>query len=117
MKEFISFNRGVPATSSLRPQDVSKAAGAVLEKDGANVLQYGDSRGYLPLREEVADRYGAGSSAEVLVGNGSLQILDSVAHVYLSPGDSVLVEKPSYDRSIKIFDRLGMNVCGVEMEK
>lgn len=117
MEDVISFNRGVPATSSLHPNEVSEAAAVVLKEDGKNVLQYGDSRGYLPLREAVADRYGADSSPQVLVGNGSLQILDSLAHVYLSPGDSVLVEKPSYDRSIKIFDRLGMNVCGVEMEE
>ncbi len=117
MEEVISFNRGVPATSSLHPDEVSDAAAAVLEEDGKNVLQYGDSRGYPPLRQEVADKYGGDSRAEVLVGNGSLQILDSLAHVYLSPGDAVLVEKPSYDRSIKIFDRVGVNVFGVEMEK
>lgn len=115
--EEISFNRGVPATSSLRPDEMSEAAAAVLKEDGNNVLQYGDSRGYLPLRQEVMDKYGADSVSEILVGNGSLQVLDSLAHVYLSPGDVVLLEKPSYDRSIKILKRAGMEVFGVEMDK
>lgn len=117
MEDLISFNRGVPARNALPPKAVSEAATIVLDNDGENVLQYGDSRGYPPLRKVIADRYGAASAGEVLVGNGSLQILDSLAHVYLSPDDRVLVEKPTYDRAITIFDRMGVNPIGVVVEE
>lgn len=117
MDDVISFNRGVPAMSALPPSAVSEAVATVLEEDGKNLLQYGDSRGYLSLREEIASRYGANSSSEILIGNGSLQILDSLAHIFVSPGDLVLVEAPSYDRAITIFDRVDADTYGVKMEK
>lgn len=117
MGEVISFNRGVPATSALPSKSVSEAASDMLEVDGENLLQYGDSRGYLPFRKTIAEKYEADSESEVLVGNGSLQILDALAHVYLSPGDSVLVESPTYDRALTIFDRVGVDVFGVELEE
>ncbi len=117
MGEVISFNRGVPATSALPSKSVSEAASDVLSADGENLLQYGDSRGYLPLRKTIAKKYGANSGSEVLVSNGSLQILDALAHTYLSPGDSVLVERPTYDRALTIFSRVGADAFGVELEE
>lgn len=52
----------------------------------------------------------------VLVSNGSLQIEDFLTRLLTSPGNVVLVENPSYDRAITIFQRAGARVVGVPLE-
>ncbi|MFB6215151.1 MAG: PLP-dependent aminotransferase family protein, partial [Candidatus Bipolaricaulia bacterium] len=89
----------------------------VMEQDGRSLLQYGDSRGFTPLREKLADWYEGATSDGILVGNGSLQILDMIANLYLDPGDTVAVESPTYDRAITLFNRTGAEVLGVNLEK
>jgi len=113
----VSFNRGVPATKSLPKEKVGDVAESLLDQYGESLLQYGDSKGFKPLREELADWYEDVTSDEILVGNGSLQILDIIANLYVDRGDSVLVESPSYDRAITIFRRAGAEVHGVKLEK
>ena len=113
----ISFNRGVPATQSLPSRKVGEVTAEVLREEGDTLLQYGDSRGYLPLREKIVDGCENPTEDQVLVGNGSLQILDMITHIYVEQGDSVLVEKPSYDRAITLFRRAGAKVSAVSLEK
>jgi len=113
----ISFNRGVPAEESLPSAELAKAISCILDEDSSSVLQYGNSKGYPPLREILTDNYCEGSPTEVLVGNGSLQLLDILTNLHLKKGDAVIVEKPTYDRAITIFDRAGAQVVGVKLEK
>jgi 2-aminoadipate transaminase len=116
-KREVSFNRGVPATKSLPKKKVGEVAESLLNRYGESLLQYGDSKGFKPLREELADWYEETASDAILVGNGSLQILDIIANLYVSREDTVIVESPSYDRAITIFRRAGAEVHGVKLEK
>ncbi len=116
-KDRINFNRGVPATGALPAEEVRKAAFEVLESSGTTLLQYGDSRGYPPLREILTEDSGEIRPEGVVVGNGSLQLLDLLAKVHLGNGESIVVEEPTYDRAITIFERAGAEVTGVAMER
>lgn len=113
----VSFNRGVPATKSLPQKKVGQVAEGLLDQYGESLLQYGDSKGFKPLREELVNWCENVANDEILVGNGSLQILDMIANLHLDRGDTVIVESPSYDRAITIFRRAGAEVHGVELEK
>lgn len=113
----ISFNRGVPAEESLPSAELAQAISRILNGQNSSLLQYGDSKGYPPLREVLTDNYYERSPTEVLVGNGSLQLLDILTNLYLKKGNAVIVEKPTYDRAITIFDRAGAQVVGVKLEK
>ncbi|MFQ5858442.1 MAG: PLP-dependent aminotransferase family protein [Anaerolineae bacterium] len=111
----ISFNRGVPCVEAFPVSQIQECAAAILAADGATVLQYGKSTGYLPLREIIAEWYGA-SPAEVLVSNGSLQIQEFLSTLLLRPGDTIFVEEPTYDRTITTFRRHGANLVGIPLE-
>ena len=111
----ISFNRGVPCVEAFPVSEIQQCAAAILTDDAATVLQYGKSTGYLPLRGMIAQWYGA-SPEEVLVSNGSLQIQEFLSALLLRPGDTVLVEQPTYDRTITIFRRHGASVVGIPLE-
>lgn len=115
--DLISFNRGIPASEALPSEKVADFSRLILKEDGTTVLQYHGSMGYEPLRKKLANQYkGKIDKDLIFVGNGSIQILDFLSKVMLKQGDTVLVESPTYDRTITIFSRAGARVLGVELE-
>ncbi len=55
---------------------------------------YPDGAGYY-LREAIAEQVGL-SMANVILGNGSNEIIEFLGHAYLQPGDEVVVAKHSF---------------------
>jgi 2-aminoadipate transaminase len=100
----ISFARGVPAPECLPVEALADCARAALERDGTTILNYGPVGGYAPLREWVAARHDVEPS-QVLITNGSLQGLSLIAGLLVEPGARVLVEGPTYDRTLHIVAR------------
>jgi DNA-binding transcriptional MocR family regulator len=113
--ETIAFTRGVPAPELLPDAQLAECFAAVLEADPVGTLQYGQQPGYGPLRRLLAERYRVGEDA-VFVTNGSLQLMDLLAAHLIKPGDSVLVEQPSYDRAIGVYRKRGARVIGIPLE-
>jgi 2-aminoadipate transaminase len=111
----ISFARGVPAPECLPVEELAECARAALERDGRTILSYGSSSGYQPLREWIAARHDV-DPARVFVTNGSLQGFVFLAR-RLAPGKRVLVERPTYDRPLKILRELGAEVVGLNCDE
>jgi len=105
--EIISFAGGLPAPELFPVEAVRAAADEVLAQSGREALQYGPSEGFPALREWIAEemqhRGVAVSAAEVLVTNGSQQVLDLAAKLFLNAGDVVLTENPTYLAAIQAF--------------
>jgi 2-aminoadipate transaminase len=105
--EIISFAGGLPAPELFPVEAVRAAADEVLAHSGREALQYGPSEGFPLLRDWIAEemqRRGVNvPSAEVLVTNGSQQVLDLAAKLFLDPGDVVLTENPTYLAAIQAF--------------
>jgi DNA-binding transcriptional MocR family regulator len=104
----ISFARGVPAPECLPVRELADCACAALERDGLTILSYGPSPGYGPLREWLAARHGV-DPGRVFVTNGSLQGLVFLSQ-RLARGRRVLVERPTYDRPLKILRELDAEI-------
>ncbi|KKK56650.1 hypothetical protein LCGC14_3062390, partial [marine sediment metagenome] len=82
------------------PADALRScASRVLAEDPVGALSYGAGSGYGPLREWIASRYGV-EPERVLVTNGSLQAATMLFDLLIGPGDPVVVESPSYDRTL-----------------
>lgn len=111
----ITFTRGVPPAEALPGDLVADCAATILREDPGVLLQYGSSLGYLPLRRWLAERHGV-PVEQVLVSNGSLQIMGFLSRTLLAPGDVVFVESPSYDRAITIFRQHQARVVAVPLE-
>jgi 2-aminoadipate transaminase len=109
----ISFARGVPAPECLPVDELADCAREAVERDGRTVLSYGPVGGYAPLREWIAERHGV-DPARVLITNGSLQGFVFLAQRFA--GGRVLVERPTYDRPLKILRGLGVEVGAVPMD-
>src|SRR5690349_7765376 len=97
--QLISFARGAPSLDIIDLAGLKAAAARAFEVDPAAVTGYGPGLGYQPLREWVAQRYGV-QAAQVLLTNGSLQADAFLFEHVVNPGDDVIVERPTYDRTL-----------------
>jgi len=79
-------------------------------------LGYGPIAGHMPLRQAIADAMGA-KADEVLILAGSQIALYLISRVLLQPGDTVLVEMPSYINTLGIFDSAGVRVVPVPVDQ
>ena len=111
--EAISFARGVPAPECIPVEELADCARAAIERDGDTVLSYGPVGGYQPLREWIAERHAVDPS-RVLITNGSLQGIAFLADRFA--GARVLVERPTYDRPLKLLAARGADVTAVPMD-
>ncbi len=111
----ISFARGVPAPECLPIEELADCARAAVERDGHTVLSYGPVGGYAPLREWIAERHGVEPS-RILLTNGSLQGFVFFAQRFAGGGGRVLVERPTYDRPLKILRGLGIEIVSLPMD-
>ena len=109
----ISFARGIPAPECLPVEELADCASAAVRRDGRTVLSYGPVGGYGPLREWIANRHGV-DPTRVLITNGSLQGFVFLAQRFA--GTRVLVERPTYDRPLKILRGLGVDVEALPMD-
>jgi 2-aminoadipate transaminase len=111
--ETISLARGIPAPECIPVEELADCARAAIERDGTTVLSYGPVGGYQPLRERLAERHGVEPS-RVLVTNGSLQGIAFLADRFA--GARVLVERPTYDRPLKLLAARGVDVTAVPLD-
>jgi 2-aminoadipate transaminase len=105
----ISFARGAPSTDIVDVAGLKEAAVAAFDNDPAGVTGYGTAVGYLPLRRWIADRHGVPED-HVLVTNGSMQADAFLFDELVTPGDAVVTERPTYDRTL-----LGLRSRGADL--
>jgi 2-aminoadipate transaminase len=114
--DLISFARGAPSADILPKEAVREAAAEALANDWQKALSYGVGIGHPGLCEWIAERHGLESAEHVMVTNGSLEAGAMVFEHALKPGDRVIVEQPSYDRTLLLLGRLGVELVGVPLE-
>ncbi|UYV36137.1 PLP-dependent aminotransferase family protein [Rhodobacteraceae bacterium D3-12] len=107
------------------PVDELRAAvDRALARDGSDLATYhlqSGPQGYLPLRSFVAEklkRYaGINTTADdILLTSGSLQGLDLVNKLLLSPGDTVIVEESNYGGAFTKLRKLGVNMVQIPLD-
>jgi 2-aminoadipate transaminase len=115
MPDLISFARGAPSPDIMPAEDLRAAADRALAGDAPGALSYGPGSGYPGLRDWIARRHGV-EPERVLVANGSLEAGIMLFRQLVSKGDGVIVEAPSYDRTLLALRELGANLFPVELE-
>jgi 2-aminoadipate transaminase len=101
-----------------------EAVNAVLKREGRTLATYGlqsGPQGYLALRRFLSAKLkrdgGMSCTADdILVVSGSLQALDLVNATLLARGDTVIVERDTYQGALNRLTRLGINVIGIPLD-
>ncbi len=117
----ISLSAGYPAPDVFPWQDLEAITAKILSGHDGNTLQYGATRGYRPLVETLISntlqaRGIAARFEDVIITSGSQQGLDLVGRVMLDPGDTVIVELPTYSGAIAAFHNLQASLAGVPQD-
>jgi len=112
----ISFARGAPSADILPRDAVRDAAAIALAEDWEKALSYGTGIGHPGLCEWIAQRHGGLDNGQVMVANGSLEAGWMLFEHLLEPGDRVVVEQPTYDRTLLMLQRLGVELVAVPLE-
>ncbi|MFL6819840.1 MAG: PLP-dependent aminotransferase family protein [Bradyrhizobium sp.] len=102
-----------------------EAVNSVLRREGNTLATYGlasGPQGYRPLREFLATKLkrdaGIDSTADdIMIVSGSLQALDLVNALLLARGDTVIVERDTYQGALNRLTRLGVNVVGIPLDQ
>jgi 2-aminoadipate transaminase len=112
----ISFARGAPSLDIIDVDGLRAAADRAFTGDPAGTTAYGTSVGYPPLRHWLAAKHGV-DDARVLVTNGSMQADAFLFEELVSHGDDVVVERPTYDRTLlSLRDTRGARMHPVALE-
>jgi 2-aminoadipate transaminase len=116
MADAIPFTRGVPSADMLPVDDMRAALATAMEREPVVALSYSPG-GHNGLRRWIGARHGA-PAERVNCANGSLEAFAFVAGVLLERASTarVIVEAPTYDRSILILKRAGADVVGVPVD-
>jgi len=118
----ISFAGGMPAPE-IFPIDEFYEGVHILKDDGKNLLQYGTTEGYLPLKEFLAEwtapRMGRAVSPteEMIITTGSQQALDLFSWAMIDRGDYVITEDPSYLAALTTFYNHGARFIGIPTDR
>jgi 2-aminoadipate transaminase len=111
----ISLARGAPSLDIIAAEELADAAGRALRDDPAGAFSYGTSGGYPPLREWIAEQQQV-DVERVLVTNGSMQADAFLFELMVEPGDLVVVEAPTYDRTLLRLRELGAELLAIPLE-
>ncbi len=115
MADSISFARGAPSLDIVDVEGLKAAAERAFSNDPQRTFAYGTSVGYEPLREWIAEQHGV-DPARVLVTNGSMQADAFLFDVLVEAGDVVVVERPTYDRTLLSLCGRDADVRAIELE-
>ncbi len=101
------------------------AVNAVMRREGRTLATYGlesGPQGYLALRKFLTaklkrDADISCSAEDILIVSGSLQALDLVNATLLARGDTVIVERDTYQGTLNRLARLGINTVGIPLDR
>jgi DNA-binding transcriptional MocR family regulator len=113
----ISFVAARPDEHFFPLEEFRNCCSAVLRREGAQLLQLGPSDGYPALKRVLVEMLRAeGLSLKdenLLITDGCQQALELICKAFLRPGDTVLLENPTYPGAIAIFASARVRCLGV----
>jgi 2-aminoadipate transaminase len=120
--EAISFVYGFPDPDSFPIGDLIAACQTALREKGRTALQYGPTRGYGPLLDYLLAKFQRDEGLtldreNLLISAGASQALDMICCLFTRPGDTVLVEAPTYHETLMILRDYGLNILQVPLDE
>ncbi len=114
----ISFSYGLPDEPSFPAADLAQAAADVMRDQSAQALQYG---GPTPLVDYLVDYIGRDQQltitpANLLVTVGSSQALGLACQLLIDPGDTIIVEGPTFLGAVSTFLKAEAKVTEVALD-
>jgi GntR family transcriptional regulator/MocR family aminotransferase len=99
----------------------AQVAARRLRRASVQLLGGGETLGYRPLREAVAEYLNTSrgvkcTAEQVLIVSGAQEGLDRTARLLLNPGDAAWMEEPGYAGAAAVLRAVGATICGVPVD-
>jgi GntR family transcriptional regulator / MocR family aminotransferase len=119
--KLVAFRVSLPALEHFPDRVWSKLVNRHSRKPTRQLLAYGDAKGYVPLREAIAEYLGAARAvrcepSQVLVTTGSQQGLQLSAQVLLDANERVWIEEPGYPGARQALTMAGAQLVPVPVD-
>ena len=121
-KNIISFTGGFPDPQVFPKRELAEIASYVIEELGDRALQYGPTKGVTEFRETLK-RFLTNkgvkieSDDDIIITTGSQQALDLVSRLLINPGDTIIVELPTYLAALNAFKSSVPNIISIPMDE
>ena len=121
-KKIIGLTGGMYDEESFPWREVKEIFAEATEADWRVMLQYGGTRGYQPLREELTKwMKGHGINVdpykELMITTGSQEALDLMARIFLDPDDVIIVGSPTYLSALTAFQTSSPDIKEAKLDK
>jgi 2-aminoadipate transaminase len=118
--DIISFGGGLPYIGGLPPEEFSRVMNDVLREGFTEAFQYGETEGLEILKSRLVEVMAEeGLSAEpehVLITTGSQQALDLIGRIFIDPGDTIVMEAPTYVGALAAFCTNGPRIITIPLD-
>lgn len=115
----ISFAGGMPGNDLFPLKEVDEIYNSLTIQEKQVAMQYGPTSGLPTLLESLNDylkRKGLPvEKNKIIITTGSLQAINILAKAFIDPGDSILVENPSFIGALSAFRSYQANLITVPM--
>jgi 2-aminoadipate transaminase len=119
--DIISFAGGMPAPGTFPVKELQEAAVEAFTEFGPQMLQYGATEGYVPLRQWIADwlsKKGIKATVDnTLLISGSQQGLDLAVKAFINKGDTMFLENPTFLGAVQTFNTYEANLVAIDCDE
>jgi DNA-binding transcriptional MocR family regulator len=117
----ISFAQAAAPPDTFPVQQFSAAVQHVLQEDGGALYDYGITQGELSVREQLSvflrQRSVDLPPEQIVVVAGAQQGMDVALRALVNPGDTVLVEQPTYLGMVERMQMQGLKLVAVPLDE
>jgi 2-aminoadipate transaminase len=118
--EIISLAGGLPSPDMFLRAELQMATRQRLERDADRIMQYSPIRGETELIDAVSDflrRDGIQVGLDnIVITTSGQQGLDLAGRLFLDPGDTVIVERPTFAGALAAFQMQRPSYLGIELQ-
>lgn len=116
-----AFRANQPALDLFPMALWAQVAARRLRRASTRLLAGGETLGYRPLREAVAEYLNTSrgvkcTAEQVLIVSGALEGLDRTARLVLNPGEPAWMEEPGYPSAAAVLRAVGAKICSVPVD-
>ncbi|MBN2081742.1 PLP-dependent aminotransferase family protein [bacterium] len=119
-EEWISFSRAIPDVRLFPFERIKKVSSQMLWDPQAYFFDYGHPQGYMPLLEYIEMRLAKEGveldQSDLFICSGFQVALNLLLTLLLKPGETVVVEDPTFNSILNMLNARGIAHRGVPME-
>lgn len=119
--EIISLAGGLPSPDMFLKHEMRLASGQILEDNLEKVMQYTAIKGEKALLDAIVEFLAKDNIKvthdNIIVTSSGQHGLDLVGRLFLDPGDTVLIDRPTFAGAIVAFQMQRPEFVGVDIEK